>query len=487
MSKVWELNQELSDIIYLFFDGDINKITKTGVEKIYDDPKINRNFKVINLDDKKQLLLIIKRNKKDYRIILKSEKNKEDDVEDILIEDIKVDNKIIDDFAIIDEKDKFMSFQRKAFIKWINDTFYKKIISVTKNNNLKIYQNFVKEYLSINTPYRGLLVYHGLGTGKTATAISAAEGLSVNMKITTLLPASLETNFINEVKKFGEELFDENSKNWLLITEDELLDDIDLRTKLFDRYNVTMDIINKIYNKANKVTSGKINKGIWVIADTEELKERKKQIDIEKNKLKESDKSEYEIQEDNEKKYINIQITQYIKLKYNFIHYNPFPKVKTTNIEQFKYKTDEDKSILYEDNVDEEQKTDNAKIVKKLEDKLQENIEKYNINSPFYNEVIIIDEIHNFVRQIINNSGPSRVFYEWIMNSKNIKLICLSGTPIINKPCEIAVLFNMIRGMTKQYNFIVNTDDESNVILDKLKTVFYEKNTSINQINVSKI
>ena len=214
MSKVWELNQELSDIIYLFFDGDINKITKTGVEKIYDDPKINRNFKVINLDDKKQLLLIIKRNKKDYRIILKSEKNKEDDVEDILIEDIKVDNKIIDDFAIIDEKDKFMSFQRKAFIKWINDTFYKKIISVTKNNNLKIYQNFVKEYLSINTPYRGLLVYHGLGTGKTATAISAAEGLSVNMKITTLLPASLETNFINEVKKFGEELFNENSKNW---------------------------------------------------------------------------------------------------------------------------------------------------------------------------------------------------------------------------------------------------------------------------------
>ena len=131
MSKVWELNQELSDIIYLFFSGDINKITKTGVEKIYDDPKINKNFKVINLDDKKQLLSIIKKNKKDYRIILKAEKNKED-IEDIEIEDIKVDNKIIDDFSIIDEKDKYMSFQRKAFIKWINDTFYKNIISEQK-------------------------------------------------------------------------------------------------------------------------------------------------------------------------------------------------------------------------------------------------------------------------------------------------------------------------------------------------------------------
>ena len=156
-----------------------------------------------------------------------SEKNKEDDVEDILIEDIKVDNKIIDDFAIIDEKDKFMSFQRKAFIKWINDTFYKKIISVTKNNNLKIYQNFVKEYLSINTPYRGLLVYHGLGTGKTATAISAAEGLSVNMKITTLLIklCMVRTRLIGGTKLFCsihivKTLFRiNNSEHYLLITQ----------------------------------------------------------------------------------------------------------------------------------------------------------------------------------------------------------------------------------------------------------------------------
>jgi len=485
MSKVWELDQELSNIIYMFFDGDINKITKTGIEKIYDNPKINKEFKVINLDNKKQLLSIIKKINKNYRIILKSDKN------DIVIsEDIvekKVDNIIIKNFDEIKENDKYISSQRKAFIKWINDTFYKNVLSITKNNNLKIYQNFVKEYLSIDSPYRGLLVYHGLGTGKTATAISAAEGLSVNMKITTLLPASLETNFVNEVKKFGEEFFNEDNKNWVLIPEEELLDDIDLRTKLFDQYNVNMDILTSIYNKANKVTTGKIDKGIWIIADTEELKERKKKVDKEKQILKEDNEGDYETREENENKYINLQITQFIKLKYNFIHYNPFPKVKTTPSEQFNYQTENDTSILYVDNLDEEQKTNNSKIVKKLEEKLKYNQDNFNINSPFYNEVIIIDEIHNFVRQIINNSGPSRVFYEWIMNSKNIKLICLSGTPIINKPCEIAVLFNMIRGMTKQYNFIVNTSVESSEILDKIKDVFYQENTSINQINVSKI
>ena len=73
--------------------------------------------------------------------------------------------------------------QRKAFIDWVNQTFYKGQIEgykqylknlpepdseeeIKKIRRLKIYQYFVKEYLSIETPFRGLLIYHGLGTGK---------------------------------------------------------------------------------------------------------------------------------------------------------------------------------------------------------------------------------------------------------------------------------------------------------------------------------
>ena len=40
---------------------------------------------------------------------------------------------------------------------------------------------------------------------------------------------------------------------------------------------------------------------------------------------------------------------------------------------------------------------------------------------------------------------PANVFYNWIVNSEDVKLIFLSGTPVINKPAEIAILYNMLR------------------------------------------
>ena len=84
-------------------------------------------------------------------------------------------------------------------MKWINEDFYERLNKLKSGSSLKIYQLLVQNYLAINTPYRGLLVYHGLGTGKTATAISLAEGLSGQMRINTLLPASLVGNFISEI------------------------------------------------------------------------------------------------------------------------------------------------------------------------------------------------------------------------------------------------------------------------------------------------
>ena len=38
-----------------------------------------------------------------------------------------------------------------------------------------------------------------------------------------------------------------------------------------------------------------------------------------------------------------------------------------------------------------------------------------------------------------------------ILNAENVKLVFLSGTPIINKPAEIAVLYNMLKGLIKIY------------------------------------
>ena len=67
------------------------------------------------------------------------------------------------------------------------------------------YQNFVRDYLSRGTPYRGLLVYHGLGTGKTCTSIAAAEALywGGQKKIFVLTPATLSNNYRKDLGKCG--------------------------------------------------------------------------------------------------------------------------------------------------------------------------------------------------------------------------------------------------------------------------------------------
>jgi hypothetical protein len=43
-----------------------------------------------------------------------------------------------------------------------------------------LYQKFVREYIRNASPYRGVLVYHGLGSGKTCSAIAAAEAAPEN-------------------------------------------------------------------------------------------------------------------------------------------------------------------------------------------------------------------------------------------------------------------------------------------------------------------
>ena len=43
-----------------------------------------------------------------------------------------------------------------------------------------------------------------------------------------------------------------------------------------------------------------------------------------------------------------------------------------------------------------------------------------------------------------NDENVYAQFYEWIINAEKVKLVFLSGTPIINKPNEIGILFNML-------------------------------------------
>ena len=57
------------------------------------------------------------------------------------------------------------------------------------------------------------------------------------------------------------------------------------------------------------------------------------------------------------------------------------------------------------------------------------------------------------MNQLINKKrlkqGEQKIFYNWIVNAQDVKLIFLSGTPVINKPSEIAILYNMLKVQLK--------------------------------------
>ena len=61
---------------------------------------------------------------------------------------------------------------------------------------------FIKNFMSFQTPYNSLLVFHGLGTGKTCSAIGVAEEmrtyykqLGINKKILIVATPNVQKNF----------------------------------------------------------------------------------------------------------------------------------------------------------------------------------------------------------------------------------------------------------------------------------------------------
>ena len=77
------------------------------------------------------------------------------------------------------------------------------------------HQLFVRNFLSSETPYNSLLLYHGLGTGKTATAIGVAEEMRQYMKqvghirpIYIIANTNVRDNFMKEL--FNEDLIPQN-------------------------------------------------------------------------------------------------------------------------------------------------------------------------------------------------------------------------------------------------------------------------------------
>ena len=78
-----------------------------------------------------------------------------------------------------------------------------------KSFELAPHQNFIRNFLSEFTPYNGILLYHGLGTGKTCSAIGIAEETRRYMKYNGLDKQILIVASPNVQLNFRLQLFDE--------------------------------------------------------------------------------------------------------------------------------------------------------------------------------------------------------------------------------------------------------------------------------------
>jgi len=304
---------------------------------------------------------------------------------------------------------------REIFINFINSIFepYRLELQENKDNiscdnigntssdfSLLTHQQIVRDYINLYTPYRGLLLYHGLGSGKTCTSIAIAEGMKDGKKVIIMTPASLRPNYVEELKKCGDLLYKRN-QYWEWISSEKNPEAAEPISAIL---NLPLDYISK-------------NKGAWFI-----------------NSKK---KSNYDELSDIEKKNLENQLDEMIRQKYQFINYNG---LRNKRLEEL---TSGYKKNLF----------DNAVVVID---------EAHNLISRIVNKLKkekAVEENEKGVKEQMPLSLSVKI-YEYLMSAKNSRIILLSGTPIINYPNEFGILFNIIRGYIKTWKIplIVKTN-----------------------------
>ncbi len=305
---------------------------------------------------------------------------------------------------------------RETFVNFINALFrpYKEefdkvesSLSCDRRENaeftLLTHQKVVRDYLNIYSPYRGLLLYHGLGSGKTCTSIAIAEGMKSDKQVVVMTPASLRMNYLEELKSCGDLMYKKNQYWEFVPVGDAIPNNTNMIEVLSSTLQLSTDFIIK-------------HGGAWM-------------VNVKKM-------SNYNELSENEKKSLNVQINEMLNHKYRFINYNGL-----------------------------------------LNSHLKALTMDYKIN-PFDDKVIIIDEAHNFVSRIVNKlkrpEALSMRLYEYLLSAENCRIVLLTGTPIINYPNEISILFNILRGYIKTWTFPLNIKTSRKINKEEIVKIFSE-------------
>ena len=314
------------------------------------------------------------------------------------------------------------------------------------------YQKFVREYVRQASPYRGLLVYHGLGSGKTCSAIAAAEALfSVSRKkIIVMTPSSLRYNFIREISFCGfRHLRLQNHWEAIDITPD----------NKETAYLFATQVLNTTADFAKSATR------IWVPNFDDTLQPNFKTLDPA------------------ERKEIVKQVENQINNSITFINYNGVRAAKLK-----KYACDPpdadgnrffDNSVIVIDEVHNLTRLMQGTIEPYLTDigggKRKVPLEPVTPGpwEPALCKVAIDDR-----KPYLTNYKRGYLLYRLLSGARNSKIIGLSGTPLINFPEEIAILVNLIGGYVHTCSIKANPSDkykEVKALLQKNAYVDFEE------------
>ena len=270
-------------------------------------------------------------------------------------------------------------------------------------------QQFVRNFLSVETPYNSLLLYHGLGTGKTCSAISVAEEMRDYMKQMGITQQIIVIASPNVQENFRLQLFDER----------------ELREIEPGVWNIRACTGNKFIKEINPMNM----KGLT----------RDKIIK---------------------------QIRRLISSHYLFFGYNEFANYARTHassigisqddavIQEVRRKTTTSSSgasggvagaaAAASSRKGRKSAADIAKAAE-METLAIETLSVTKLRKLFANTLIIIDEVHNIrITDDNRDKRVAKILFQIVQKVNNVRLLLLSGTPMYNSYKEIVWLINLM-------------------------------------------